>query len=401
MALFRRQRRSVAWCALALAVVSASCSRTQSASTRGDTDHPIAVRVVTVEEQTIKRQVQATGSLFALEQSTISAEVEGRVESILADVGDRVSEGQVLVSLSKKELQFEMDRQSAAVQQVRAQLGVGPGDPLPRDPSQVAFVQRAAADLFDAESKLKRAQELWHDQLISREQMDSAQATHQRARAARDVALQDVDRLKAQLLASEAARNLAEKKLADATIRAPFPGAVAERRVSPGEFLRVQSPVMVLVRTDRLRARLQVPEKWAGSLETGTMVDVKVEAYPEEIFRGRLERINPSVSADTRTFEVEALLNNHDGRLKPGFFANATLASEREEKTTVIAQDAVNYRYGTYKVFVMNGNRVAEREIKPGTQQGNRMEIVAGLKPGERVAVAVQGELFEGATVKE
>ncbi|MGH9818147.1 MAG: efflux RND transporter periplasmic adaptor subunit, partial [Candidatus Acidiferrales bacterium] len=297
---------------------------------------------------------------------------------------------------------FQMERDTAAVLGVRAKLGLGPDDALPRDASTVAFVQRAAADLFDAEQKLRRAKELWEEKLISREQMDEATATHQGARAAHEVAVQEVDELKAQLQSSESARKLAEKKLADATIRAPFPGAVARRQVSPGEFLRVQSPVMVLVRTDRLRARLAVPERWAGALETGTKVDVRVEAYPNEVFVGRLERINPSVSPETRTFEVEALLDNADGRLKPGFFVNAALASEVEEKTTVVPSEAVIYRYGTYKVFVVDGaNKIQEREIKPGTQEGPHVEVLEGVKPGERVAIAREGELYNGAVVKE
>lgn len=381
--------------------MTAGCSRTQSADARGKDGNPLPVRVLTVEEQVVRRQVLATGSLFALEESTISAEVEGRVESILADVGDRVAAGQPLVVLLKQELQFEMERQAAAVQQIRARLGLGPNEPLPKDPSQVAFVRRAAADLFDAEQKLKRAEELARDQLISREQMDGAQAAYQRAGAAHEVAVQEVDQLKAQLQSSEALHKLAEKKLADATIRAPFPGAVAERRVSPGEFLRVQSPVMVLVRTDRLRARLAVPERWAGALQTGTRVDVRVEAYPNQVFQGRLERINPAVSPETRTFEVEALLDNPGGKLKPGFFVNATLASEVEEKITVVPAEAVTYRYGTYKVFVVNGNQIQEREIKPGTQQNERYEVLEGVKPGERIVVAREGELYDGATVKE
>ena len=384
-----------------LASLTMSCSRTQSANTRGNAGNPLSVRVITVEEQVVRRQVLATGSLFALEESTISAEVEGRVESILADVGDRVAAGQPLVMVSKQELQFETERQVAAVQQIRARLGLSPNAPVPSDPAQVAFVRRASADLLDAEQKLKRAQELARDQLISREQMDEAQNFFQRAGAAHEEAVQQVDQLKAQLQSSEAARKLAEKKLADATIRAPFPGAVARRHVSPGEFLRVQSPVMVLVRTDRLRARLAVPERWAAALHTGTGVEVRVEAYPKEVFRGRLERINPAVSPETRTFEVEGLLDNPGGKLKPGFFVNATLASEVEEKTTVVPAEAVVYRYGTYKVYVVNGNKIQEREIKPGTQENTRIEVLEGLRPGERIAIAREGELYDGATVKE
>jgi len=382
-------------------LVQAGCSRTQTRSVRGDASNPIAVRTYPVTEEVVSRRVQAVGSLYPLDESTISAEVEGRVDRVLVDVGDRVREGQALVTLDPVELRYELDRQRATVHQVRAQLGIGPNDPLPRDPALVASVQRAAADLFDAEHKYRRAEQLFRDRLIAQQQLDEASARYNGSRAAHELAIQEVERLKAQLQSSEAASRLAEKKLADATIRAPFPGAIKERRVSPGEYLKVQSPVMVVVRTDQLRARVSVPEKWAGAVKTGATVDVQVEAYPGEVFHGRLVRMNPAVLQDSRTFEVEALIPNPAGRLKPGFFIQASLPSEIQEKTLTVPELAVNYRYGVYKVFVQDGSRVAERAIKPGGQQGQRVEVLEGLSAGERVAVALEGALRDGAAVRE
>jgi multidrug efflux pump subunit AcrA (membrane-fusion protein) len=385
---------------ISLFLVEAGCSRTRSASVRGNADNPILVRAYPVGEEVVRRHVQAVGSLYPLDESTVSAEVEARVERVLADVGDAVREGQVLVTLDKTELAYTLERQRAAVRQVRAQLGLGPNDPLPPDPAQVAFVERAAADLFDAEQKHRRAEQLFRDQLISQQQLDEASARFKGARAAHHMAVQEVEQLEAQLQSSEAASQLAEKKLGDTAIRAPFPGSIKERRVSPGEYLKVQSPVMVIVRADRLRARLAVPEKWAGAVKTGAAVEVRVEAFPKEVFRGRLVRINPTVMQDSRTFEVEALLPNPDGRLKPGFFVQASLPSELEEKTLTVPEQAVHYRYGVYKVFVLNGPRVAERTIRPGGQQSSRMEVLEGLRAGERVAVPNEGELRDGASVR-
>ncbi len=362
-------------------------------------------RIYTVAEETTRRRVQTTGSLFALEESTLSAEVEGRVEAVLADVGDTVKDGQPLIELDRQELQFEVDRQQGVVRQVRAVLGIGPGDPPPSDSKRMASVQRAAADLFDAERKYGRAQEMLKDNLISQQQADEAKSRYENTRAAYEVALQEVDRLKALLISSEATEKLAEKKLRDAVIRAPFPGAIKTRDVHPGEYLKVQSPVMVLVRTDRLRARLAVPERWAGSISEGAIVDLHVEAFPGETFRGRISRINPAVSQDSRTFEAEALIQNTDGRLKPGFFVQGSLPSKREDRAIFVPEQAVNYRYGVYKVFVVNGNRVSERQIHPAGQtedeRGRRFEVAEGLKPGDRVAAAVSGTLREGDIVQE
>lgn len=390
--------------ATALATILAGgCSKSVSSTVLGDSTHPTPVHVYTVAEETTLRRVQASGSLFALEESILSSEVEGRVSQVLADVGDTVREGQPLVLIDPQELQLEVDRQRGLVRQVRAQLGIGPNDPPPADPQKLASVQRAAADLFDAERKYGRAQQMFKDKLISQQQLDEAASRFQSTQAAYTVSLQEVDRLKALLVSSDASEQLAEKKLSDATIRAPFPGSIKTRDVHPGEYLRVQGPVMVLVRTDTLRARLAVPERWAGWVRDGATVDLQVEAFPGETFHGRISRINPAVAQDSRTFDAEALISNPDGRLKPGFFVQASVPSEKEEKTIFLPEGAVNYRYGVYKVFLLNGNRVSEHQIRPAgqteDQRGKRFEVAEGLKPGDRVAVAVSGDLHDGATV--
>lgn len=386
-------------------VFTSGCSNSQANSAKAGFAKPIPVHIYTVAEETTQRRVQAVGSLLALEESTLSSQVEGRVDRVLVDVGDVVTEGEPLVLLDQRELQFEVERQQGMVKQVRAQLGIGAADPPPADPKQLASVQRAEADLFDADRKYGRAKIMFKDNLISQQQFDEAASRYESTQATYNLALQEVERLKALLISSEASAALAQKKLGDATIRAPYPGAVETRNVHPGEYVRIQSPVMVVVRTDRLRARLAVPERWAGWIRENATVELHVDAFPGETFTGHITRINPAVSQDSRTFEAEALLDNRAGRLKPGFFVQASMPSEKEDNAIFVPEPAVNYRYGVYKVFLVKGNRVAEQQIRPAgqtdDQQGQRFEVAEGLKPGDRVAAPLSGELHDGDTVEE
>jgi RND family efflux transporter MFP subunit len=129
-------------------------------------------------------------------------------------------------------------------------------------------------------------------------------------------------------------------------------------------------------------------------------VKVQVEAYPDRTFVGRLSRINPSVDPQTRSFEVEALLDNKDGLLKPGFFARASIASNQVDKALLVPQDALRYLYGVYKVFTVEQSALKETEVKLGARNGQEVEVVSGLRDGARVAVPVEGqELRDGATV--
>jgi RND family efflux transporter MFP subunit len=137
----------------------------------------------------------------------------------------------------------------------------------------------------------------------------------------------------------------------------------------------------------------------------GAEVDLHVEALPTDLFQGKITRINPAVSQDSRTFEAEAIIENREARLKPGFFVQASIPSEKEEKTISVPETAVNYRYGVYKVFLVNGDRVNEHQIKPAGQteddKGRRFTVEEGLKAGDRVAVAASGELHDGDRIQE
>src|SRR5256884_232459 len=111
---------------------------------------------------------------------------------------------------------------------------------------------------------------------------------------------------------------------------------------------------MVLVRTDRLRARLAVPERWAGWVRDGVTIDLRVEAFPGETFHGRISRINPAVAQESRTFEAEALLVNLDARLKPGFFVQASIPSEDRKSTRLNS----SHGYISYAVFCLKKKNI-------------------------------------------
>jgi len=395
-------KRPLALCALGLAALFAAgaCARDRRAAA-AENLKPVRARVVAVEKREMRRDVSAVGSLFAYDEVTVSSEIEGRVERVLVDIGDRVAKGQPLVRVSPVELKLARDQQQAALQQTRAQLGVPEGAEDVLDPRQAAEAQRAAAELGDAEVKYRRAKSLFDDGLIARGAFDEAEARYNSAKAAHEIALQSVENLRAQLRLRQAALALAEKKLADSVIRAPFAGEVESRQVVQGQYLRVQTPVMSIVDIDPLRVRLRVPERVAGWIGVGQPVKVEVEAYPGRTFSGKLARLSPAVDTQTRTLEVEALLDNHDGILKPGFFAKATIASSQVDSALLLPNDAVRYVFGVYKVFAVEGRILKEKEVKLGDRNGSDVEIVGGLGENDRVALPLEGqEPRDGAPVE-
>ncbi|HZM53048.1 MAG TPA: efflux RND transporter periplasmic adaptor subunit [Vicinamibacteria bacterium] len=388
--------------ALALAVAftaAGGCARGRAAE---DGRGPKAVKahVVPVASRSVQRTVDSVGSLFPFEEVTVGAEVEGRVAQVFVDVGDAVSRGRALVKIVPVELGLTLEQERAALEQIQTRLTTSGGGVL-KDPKEAAEVKRADADRTDAEQKYLRAKELFAQGLISRGTFDEAEARYNGARAGYDMAVQNVLTLRAQAAQRTASVALAGKKLSDTVIRAPFEGHVKDRMVSPGQYVKVQTPVMVIVDTNRLRARLKVPEKMAGWVAVGQPVKVQVEAYPDRAFEGAVSRMSPSVDPQTRSFDVEALLDNRDGVLKPGFFARASIVSSRVDQALVVPQDALRYLYGVYKVYTVEQSALRETEVKLGAREGADVEIVSGLKEGAQVAVPLEGEeMRDGALVE-
>lgn len=379
----------------------ASCSKTSGKAVDGAPARPISVRVLPVEQKQIRRNVESVGSLFPLDEVTVSSEVEGRVEQVLVDVGDHVSAGQTIVKVVPTELQLTLDQQRASLQQARARLGLSDNGEDFKDARGAPEVKKAAADLADAEQKYQRAKTLYEQGLVPKQNLDEAESRYNAAHATYDLSVQTIENLRAQLAQSKAATSFAQKKVGDSIIRAPFAGQVKERPVTQGQYLKVQTPVMVIVNVDPMRVRLRVPEKMAAWVKTGQEVTVLVEAYPGRTFAGKITRINPSVDQQTRAFEVEALIDNRDALLKPGFFVKATIPSSFVVDALFVPQDALLYVYGVYKVFVIEGNTLKEREVKIGERTGDEVEIVEGLTRGERIALATKGQdLKEGAIVE-
>jgi len=394
-------RRDV-WAVLFLAAAPLACGRAGSSAAADSGERPLKARVVPVVERELRRNVEAVGTLFPMEEVTVGSEVDGRVARVFVDVGDKVAEGRPLLEIAPQELALTAEQQKAALEQTRAQLGLPEGRADLGDVAEAAEVKRAAADRDDAAQKFERARSLFDEGLLSRGDFDEAQARAKAAEAAYQMARHNVENLRAQVAQRSASLAFARKKLSDTVVRAPFAGQVKQRLVTTGQYVKVQTPVMVVVDADPLRVRLQVPERMAAWVAVGQPVSVHVEAYPDRSFEGSVSRINPSVDAATRSFEVEALLDNHDGALKPGFFAKASIASGRVERALLVPGDALRYRYGVYKVFTVASRTLKETEVKLGERHGDEVEVASGLTPRDAVAVPEPGEeLKDGARVAE
>jgi RND family efflux transporter MFP subunit len=401
-----KRTRIVLGLALGAGLLALSCGNTRKVTAAGSSeDKALAVTIATVEAREVRRTVEAVGSLFAFDEVTVSPEVDGRADKVLVDVGDHVTKGQVLVQILPLEYELAVSQAQALLDQARAKLGLAEGQEELRDPRQAASVKKAAADLANAEQKFRRSAELTQQGVVPKQTYDEDEANYNAVKAAYDLALQDVTNMQAAVKQDQAALDLARKKLRDTSIRAPFDGFVKERDVTVGQYLKAATPTPTfgIVNINPMRARLKVPEKMAGWVSVGQPIDLTVEAFPDRTFGGKIWRINPSVDPTTRTFDVEGLVENHESLLKPGFFTKSSILTSKVEKVLVIPRRSMSYAYGIYKVYIVNGNKLKETEIKIGDQSGEDVEILEGVKEGDRLALAAEGQelaLKDGLSVK-
>jgi HlyD family secretion protein len=262
--------RQLVVCAALLPLLS-SCSNGTAAKGTGKSDSVLAVQVEPVREESVRRTIEVVGTLAAADQVTISSEAEGRVSRIAADLGDRVSAGQVLLELDREKSQYNLEQQRATLARSLARYGATDPNSMPPI-EQTPDVQKARAELEQAQKAYERAKELNRRQLVSTQTLEDALAAQQTKQASYDAALQNAKNLSADIDASQASLRIAERQIRDTAIRAPFDGFVEKRLVNLGEYVRVQTPVMGVVRIDPLKVIAEIPEKMAPWIQDGQAV---------------------------------------------------------------------------------------------------------------------------------
>jgi HlyD family secretion protein len=383
---------------LAIACAASACGKTESAQARGRDTSAKPVTIETVKEESVKRAVDLVGTLAAVDQVTISSEADGKVSRILADLGDRVKAGQPLILVDREKQQYNYDQQRASLEKALAQLGAPDPQHLP-EPEKTPDVMKAAADLAQAKQAYDRASQLFKRTLVPQQTLDDAATTLQSKQASYDLSLQNAKNLRASIQASEASMKLADRQLRDTEIRAPFDGYVEKRLVNLGELVKTQMPVMAVVRVDPLKVVAEIPEKMAPWIKNGQPVQLHVDAYPDRTFTGQVSRISPAVNTATRAFPFEALIPNQDATLKPGTFARVHIESGKIDTVVTLPYSAMQYRYGVNRVFVVDGDKLSARELKVGDRLGDRVEILGGVKAGDRVAANDVDKLADGQKV--
>jgi membrane fusion protein, multidrug efflux system len=311
-----------------------------------NTPPAMPVKVDKVRTGAISEEVSAVGSLIANESVMIRPERDGRVTVIHFTEGQVVRKGEKLVSLDIVELEAQL----AAV----------------------------SSELSLNRSRMKRAEELHEKKFISAQALDDAR----------------------EALNQSTARHAEVKaRVEKSTVLAPFEGVAGLRQVSPGAYVKAGQDIARLEGIGTLKLDFRVPETYLGKMRQRQEVQVRLDAFSAESFKGEIYAIEPAVDEQTRTVLLRARVPNPGARLKPGMFARVVLVLETRENALIVPEQALVPQGAERFVFRLADGKAAMTKIQLGLRRPGEVEIRDGLKSGDTIIVDGQLRLRDGAPV--
>ncbi|MGE0580507.1 MAG: efflux RND transporter periplasmic adaptor subunit [Steroidobacteraceae bacterium] len=300
-----------------------------------------------VRSERVSHELTALGTAIANESIDVTTKASNLVSAVRFRDGQAVKRGEVLIEL---------------------------------DPAQArADLAEATAAATESTGQYARARDLLSTRVVSQSQYEQLEAT---------------------MKADQARVAAAEARLADTVIRAPFNGRVGLRRVSVGSLVSPGTVITTLDDTSLMKVDFAVPENLLGSLREGLELTARTAAHPDRGLKGRVLTIDSRIDPTTRSVTVRALVPNSELLLRPGMFVNVTLRKD-EYDALVIPEQALVPEQSKQYVFVVDGDKVARREVQIGRREPGKVEIVSGLAQGERVVVEGTQKVRDGSVVRE
>ena len=304
------------------------------------------VEVAAASTQTLSDDITAVGSLLSDEAVQIAAETSGRVSEIRFVEGDVVAAGAVLITLD---------------------------DAL------------VTAQLADADARLKLAKANYDRAASLRKSGTASQTT--------------LDQAQSELSIQQAALDLIKTQHEKLSIRAPFPGVLGFRTISPGAYVTAGTPLVNLEKIDKLKVNFSVPEIYLSKLAVGQKIEIIADALPGAPFEGTIYAIDPAIDVNGRAIKVKATLDNEDRKLRPGLLARITVKGVPRTAVT-IPESALVPRGNDFLVYKTDNGKAKETKVLAGRRENGFVEIIEGVDVGQQVVIAGQARLRDGVNVE-
>jgi multidrug efflux pump subunit AcrA (membrane-fusion protein) len=361
----------------------------------------VAVQAATVERAAIQRVIRSEAVLFPLQQAAVTPKVAAPVAKFYVNRGSRVHKGQLLAVLENRDLAAAAAENQGAYEQAQAAYETTTAASLPEEIQKAKLDVQAAKESLDAEQKLYNSRKNLYDQgALPRKDLDQAavaltQARNQYQIAERHLAAlqsvgekQQIKAAQGQLTSAQGKYEGAKAQLAYSEIRSPISGVVTDRPVYPGETPPPGTPLLTIMNTSAVIARAHIPQQEAALLKAGDPATLNAPGVGD--IPAKVTLVSPAVDPNSTTIEIWVEAPNPDGRLRPGTTVTVSMVAQTVPDAVVIpATSLLTAPDGSKSVMVIGSDGRAHQEtVETGIREGNEVQIMKGLSPGQRVVTA-------------
>lgn len=355
-----------------LLIVSRLNSRRAESPATGEVAQP--VEVASVMSRSFGEELSVAGTVTPFAEAKLSPKIMGRVASVTADVGQRVKQGDTLLTIEQSDY-------LAALKQAEASLAMAEANSI-----------QAETGYENARLNYQRFEELFRQGAVSQSQLEAAKGQLAAAESA-------CKANQAQILQFKALLEKARSDYSNTEVKAPFTGVVAQRFVDIGEMVSQQTPVFTLIQDDPLLVRINLPENVVSRVSPDQQVDIFVAATGKT-YKGAVKSVAPQADSQTKAFAAEIKLAGVSQEVKPGMVAELRITTKQVDNALVVPTDALLDEDSGAGIFVVENGIARHRKVTTGLVGHGYTQVVSGLQQGELVVVKGNHLLVDGMKVR-
>ncbi len=332
----------------------------------------VPVEVSSVQIGKVIQSVKYRGDIAAEIEVKVFSKIPDRIEKYFVDEGDTVRKGDLIAQIVATTIEQGVKQTEAMLVAARAQE------------SNLAV-------------EFERAQRLYQEDALSKQQFETIKTQYESVRA--------------QVVQAEAALASAKSHFSDATVTAPISGIIGKRYYENGDMANPAVPLVMIVKTERVKIKFNLTEQDLGKLAVGQTARIHVKAFPDQVFEGKVQKISPILDPSTRMAEVEVLVDNEKGVLKPGMYAEVEVITGIIDNVIVVPRfavientslekvDGVDQVIKNYYVFVVENDVAYQKKLDVTYVNHNWLAVKSGISVGDKLVVTGQNNLREGFPV--
>ncbi len=331
------------------------------------------VETVTAVKDDIASVAVISGKLEALYEVNVVAKVTGKVKEITSKVGQRISKGETIFVIDDSDIKDQLEQAQAGLLMAEANY------------------RQNKEKYENARKDLERSEQLYKEGAISEQALEQIRANSSDAGLAV---------LEAQMNQAKASYDMVSRQYDECRVKSPIDGVVAYINVGIGETVTPGVPVAVVVDMSGIILEGSIGESLINHVERQGSIDIRIPSAGGQPFTGTIKEVSPAADQRTGLFGLKVEIDNPDGVIKPGMFAEAGLIKDAREDAVCIPSAAVLAKNGDRYIYIVEDGKAVYRKVVTGIGGDGTVEIISGVKEGEEVIVRGQNYLDDGEAVR-